>query len=78
MARKATKPICGRPGHGANVLRALSAGPDAVRDWIALASAQDLSRSGMANYVRDPNRALDRVQMELIAGRVSGINQGFY
>lgn len=67
-----------RSGRTANVLRALSAVPDAVRDWLALAAAQYLSIAGMGNYVRDPNRAINRLQMELIAGRVSAINQCFY
>ena len=63
---------------GANVVRALSIVPDAVRDWFRIAGAQYLTPAGMANMVKDDNRVIDRMQMELIAGRVSAINQCFY
>ena len=65
-------------GQTANVLRALSLVPDAVRDWYSIGSAQYLSIKGMANFVGQENRALNRMQMELIAGRVSSHNQCFY
>lgn len=65
-------------GGGANVLRAFSVVPDAVRDWTDISSAQYLSMAGMANMVQDENRVINRMQMELIAGRVSAINQCFY
>lgn len=63
---------------GANVVRALTLVPDALRDWRELSAAQYLSFAGMANYVGDPERAIDRAQMELIAGRVSAVNECFY
>lgn len=62
----------------ANVIRALTLVPDALRDWRALAAAQYLSFAAMGNFVKDPDRALDRMQMELVAGRVSAINECFY
>ncbi len=62
----------------ANVVRALTLVPDALRDWRDLAAAQYLSFAGMANYVQDPGRAIDRMQMELVAGRVSAVNECFY
>lgn len=62
----------------ANVVRALTLVPDALRDWRELAAAQYLSFAGMANYVKDPERAIDRLQMELVAGRVSAVNECFY
>lgn len=65
-------------GRAANVVRALTLVPDALRDWRALASAQYLSFQRMGNFVKDEDRALDRKQMELIAGRVSSINECFY
>ena len=67
-----------RGSRGANVLRALSLVPDAVRDWRRLASAQYLSVEGMANLVQQDDRAINRMQMELVAGRVSAINECFY
>jgi hypothetical protein len=65
-------------GRGANVLRALSLVPDAVREWRALSAAQYLSLEGMWNYVKDDARSINRMQMELIAGRVSAVNECFY
>jgi hypothetical protein len=62
----------------ANVLRALTLVPDAYRDWRLVASAQYLSLDGMANFVKDENRSINRMQMELVAGRVSSINECFY
>ena len=66
------------PGRTANVVRALSLVPDAVRDWRALAAAQYLSFAGMGNFVKDEARAINRMQMELVAGRVSAVNECFY
>ncbi len=65
-------------GRTANVLRALSLVPDALRDWMKLSSAQYLSMQGMANFDRQEGRAINRMQMELIAGRVSSVNECFY
>ena len=62
----------------ANVVRALTLVPDALRDWRDLSAAQYLSFAGMANYVKDENRAIDRMQMELVAGRVSAVNECYY
>ena len=66
------------PGRTANVVRALSAVPDAVRDWRALGAAQYLSFAGMRNFVQDDARSMNRMQMELVAGRVSAVNECFY
>ena len=62
----------------ANVLRALSLVPDAVRSWKDLASAQYLSIEDMGNFVGQADRAIDRAQMEIVAGRVSSQNECFY
>ena len=66
------------PMRTANVVRALSLVPNALRDWRAIASAQYLSFAGMQNFVQDEARSLTRMQMELIAGRVSAVNECFY
>lgn len=66
------------PMRTANVVRALSLVPDALRDWRALASAQYLSFAGMRNFVKDDARSLNRMQMELVAARVSAVNECFY
>ena len=63
---------------GANVIRALTLVPDALRDWREIAAAQYLSFQRMTNFVKDDNRSINRMQMELIAGRVSAINECFY
>ncbi len=62
----------------ANVMRALTLVPDALRDWKMLASAQYLSLEGMANMVGQEDRSINRMQMELVAGRVSSVNECFY
>ena len=65
-------------GRSANVLRALSLVPDALKDWLALSSAQYLAVEEMGNMVRHEDRSINRLQMELIAARVSAINECFY
>lgn len=65
-------------GRSANVLRALTLVPDALRDWMMLSSAQYLSMEGMRNFIGQEDRAIDRAQMELVAGRVSSYNECFY
>ena len=62
----------------ANVVRALTLVPDALRDWRNLGNAQYLSFAGMQNFVQDPDRSINRMQTELIAGRVSAVNECFY
>ena len=62
----------------ANVLRALTLVPDALRDWRGLCAAQYLSFEGMQNFGKHEGRAIDRLQMELIAARVSAVNECFY
>ena len=65
-------------GRGANVLRAMSLVPDAVRGWFLVASGQYLSSKGMTNLSGDLGRSLNRMQMEIVAGRVSSISECFY
>jgi hypothetical protein len=65
-------------GRTANVVRALTLVPDALRDWRMLSDAQYISFASMGNFVGDPNRSINRMQTELIAGRVSAINECFY
>ncbi len=65
-------------GDDANVLRAFSVVPDAVRNWIQLSDAQYLSMAGMEIFAGDTGRSIDRMQIELVAARVSSINECFY
>ena len=65
-------------GRTANVIRALTLVPDALRDWMNIAAAQYLSFEQMQNMGKEDSRALDRMQIEMIAGRVSAINECFY
>lgn len=65
-------------GRSANVVRALTLVPDALRDWRDLSGAQYLSFADMQNFVKHDDRAINRMQMELIAGRVSSVNECFY
>ena len=71
------KLLLGGPGgRSANVIRALSLVPEEVRAWIELADTQYLSREEMIDL--GASRALDRSQIELVAGRVSALNECFY
>ena len=65
-------------GRSANVIRALTLVPDALRDWRSIGSAQYLSFKQMENMGQEEGRALNRMQIEMIAGRVSSINECFY
>lgn len=58
------------------VVRALSLVPAEVEAWQALAAAQYLSARAMLSF--EKIRALDRSQIELVAGRVSALNECFY
>jgi hypothetical protein len=62
----------------ANVLRALSLVPNALRAWQGVAAPQYLSPVNMLDFGRVPGRSIDRMQIELIAGRVSSYNECFY
>lgn len=62
----------------ANVLRALSLVPNAVRQWMDVGEAQYLSMQRMLNMADGTGRSIDRMQIELVAGRVSSINECFY
>ena len=66
------------PGKFANVIRALSSVPDAVRLLKLLSNAQYLQMHEVANPGADGGRAISRAQIEFIAARVSAINDCFY
>ncbi len=66
------------PGHTANVIRAMSLVPDAVRDLLLLSRAHYLPVAKVGTFGANGGRALDRMQIELIAGRVSALNECFY
>ena len=65
-------------GRTANVLRALTLVPNAFREWRPVAFAQYLSFQDMGNFDQPPGRSLNRMQIELVAGRVSAVNECFY
>ena len=64
------------PLRRAYVIRALTLAPNELRAWIALSGAQYLTPARMTRL--ETGRALDRAQMELVAGRVSALNACFY
>jgi len=64
-------------GQSANVIRALSLVPDEVRVLKVLNAAHYLSPAQMLDLERSP-RSLDRMQLELIAGKVSALRGCFY
>lgn len=65
-------------GRAANVLRAMSLVPDCVRRMKDLSMVQYIPLDQLANPSADPGRALSRAQIELVAGRVSAVNECFY
>ena len=65
-------------GFAANVVRALTLVPNALREWRAIAAAQYIALEKMVSYGKDVARSIDRAQMELVAGRVSAVNECFY
>jgi hypothetical protein len=65
-------------GRSANVLRALSLVPNALREWSAVAATQYLSAKRIVDFGAISGRHLNRMQIELIAGRVSAYNECFY
>lgn len=64
-------------GPTGNVIRAMSLVPDAVRWLKELSAAHYLSDSEMTDFTRGRG-PLSRAQTELVAGRVSSINECFY
>jgi hypothetical protein len=62
----------------ANVLRALSLVPNAVREWSKVAHAQYLPPEVLTQFKSGVGRSINRMQIEIIAGRVSSINECFY
>lgn len=66
------------PGRAPNVLRALSLVPDCVRQLRALSAAMYIPAEQLVDVAASPGRHLDRMQIELVAGRVSAVNECFY
>jgi len=60
-----------------NVIRAMSLVPDAVRTLLDLSAAHYMKPQDMGDFSRG-TAALDRAQVELIAGRVSALRECFY
>ena len=64
--------------HGSfNIRRALTAVPDEQRGFFDLVNAQYLSSTEIWDFTNE-NRAITRAQIELLAGRVSALNQCVY
>jgi len=61
-----------------NVLRAMSLVPDAVRLLKVLSAAHYIPMEDVSDPSASGGRALSRAQIELIAGRVSAMNDCFY
>lgn len=66
------------PEQGANVLRAFSQVPNAVREWVALSDVQYLPLHKIRDPGADTGRIVNRMQIEIVAGRVSSHNECFY
>ncbi len=63
-------------GQAPYVIRALSLVPDEVQAWGDLSAVQYLGQNDMMSFKQI--RALSRSQIELVAGRVSALNECFY
>ena len=61
-----------------NVLRAMSLVPDSVRNMMMLSESMYIGVEYLMTPGKETGRAIDRVQTELVAGRVSSINECFY
>jgi hypothetical protein len=66
------------PAKAPHVMRALSLVPDAVRCVRELSAAQYVPMEQVSDPGADSPRALTRPQIELLAGRVSALNECFY
>jgi len=66
-----------RPGRIGNVMRALSLVPAEVRNLLELLEAHYFGPDRITDF-GPTGRALDRAQMELLAGRVSALRECFY
>ena len=64
--------------HAANVLRALSLVPDAVRCLRAIEPAYYIGPPEIVDPTNNAGRAISRRQIELVAARVSALNECFY
>ncbi|MBT4521782.1 MAG: hypothetical protein HOC23_17425 [Halieaceae bacterium] len=65
-------------GQTANVLRALSLVPDGLRGWQRVAAQQYLAPERLMQFSSPTGRTINRMQVELVAGRVSSVNECFY
>ncbi|NNL84677.1 MAG: hypothetical protein HKP27_03445, partial [Myxococcales bacterium] len=65
-------------GTSANVIRALSLVPAEVRGISDVGNHQYLIDRHVLDPKHDPGRAISRAQIELVAGRISAINECFY
>jgi alkylhydroperoxidase family enzyme len=64
-------------GSGANIKQAMTLVPDEVRGFFDLVSTQYLPPAAMRDY-GTRHRAIDNAQIELLASRVSALNQCVY
>ena len=65
-------------GQTGNVIRAMSLVPDEVRTLNDLGAAHYMENRMVRDVSQSPARALDRAQIELIAARVSALNECFF
>lgn len=65
-------------GFNANVIRALSLVPDEVKGLRDLLEQQYIEDKKVADPGYEPDRGLSRAQIELLAGRISALNECFY
>ncbi len=67
-----------RDGGGANILRSLSLVPDEAYRLNKLISQEYMTSENMGHMTYSSQAALSRAQLELVAAKVSALNQCFY
>lgn len=72
------KDIYGGAPQTGNVIRAMSLAPDEVRNLGVLSDAMYIKPHEVGSFSATGNRALDRMQLELLGSRVSKLNECFY
>jgi hypothetical protein len=66
-------------GFGANVIRALSLAPDEIRSMMDMFNSHYVTNDSIVgNWTICPHGGLSRIEMEVVATRVSSHNDCFY
>lgn len=76
--REPEKMLYGGAPQTGGVIRAMSLVPDEVSSLLRTSAPMYLTSRDVADFSASGNRAIDRMQIELLAARVSSLNECFY